>query len=166
MPLKHTLANLLHRCKEQQCDLYYSFMSQLNLYDEDVASASISSTWYRMCHDQPKLQVMKYRVLCCPLIASDVIVNDHDLPPSRVVQVLKGINAWLQATINNQRSFPMPDIWVRVSALDEVDTCLRIRDWEPLCTGRNPRLISIHSDTLTVSGNYDGSISYSSDIIH
>lgn len=62
-------------------------------------------------------QSLRHRILCYRLIAVDVIVNDHNLSPSRAVQVMKGSIAWLQATINNQRSFPMPDIWFRVSAL-------------------------------------------------
>jgi hypothetical protein len=38
-------------------------------------------------------QSFGYRVLCGPLIAFDVIANDHNLLPSRAVEVMKGLVA-------------------------------------------------------------------------
>lgn len=94
-------------------------------------------------------QVMEYCVLCCPLIAVDVIVNDHNLSPSRMVQVMKELIAWPQATSNNQRSFPMPDIWFRVSTLAQSRYLSSSLDANCCGQDRGSRLICIESGILT-----------------
>lgn len=37
-------------------------------------------------------QYHERRVLCCPLVAFDVIANDHNLLPSKAVEVMKGLD--------------------------------------------------------------------------
>jgi hypothetical protein len=88
-------------------------------------------------------QFSKHLVLCCPLIAFDVIAKDHNPLASRAVQVMKGLITWPQATIDNQRSFPMPDIWFRVSALAQSRFCFRGSGLE-VTVGKTETPINLH----------------------
>ena len=61
---------------------------------------------------------------------------------------MKGLIAWLQATINNQRPFPMPEIWFRVSALAQggiLSSRLVVKYCEQ---GRDSQIIPFDPDTL------------------
>jgi hypothetical protein len=86
-------------------------------------------------------QVSEHHVLCCPLIAFDVIAKDHNLPPSRTVEIMK--ENWLlgrKPPLTIKDHFLCRTYGFESPHLHKVGLVLEVRVWKLLLARQAPTI--------------------------